>query len=80
MERKIWKVEYDHKDGRKGTVEVITEVDKYGGFQYGNCKAGTLIADGYPNGYDLRYCHGDLHRIMLEQYFGAGLVSAEEVE
>ena len=77
-ERKIWLVEYDHKDGRSGTVRVETEVGESGAFEYGNRKAGVLLVDGYANGYDLRYCHGDLHKVMLSNYFGAGLVSAKE--
>lgn len=78
-ERKRWLVEYDHADGRKGTVEVVTEVAEYGGFQYGNGKAGRLTTEnGTHYGYDLRYSHGDLHKVMLDAYFGEGLVSATE--
>lgn len=77
-EKKIWVVEYDHKDGRAGTVRVTTEVCKSGAFEYGNGKAGLLVTEGFKQGYDLRYCHGDLHRVMLDNYFGKGLVSAKE--
>ena len=79
-ERKYWVVEYDHKDGRKGTSNVTTEVADAGAFQYGNGKAGLLTTDGFKQGYDLRYCHGDLHKVMLDNYFGKGLVSAKENE
>ena len=53
---KRWNVQYDHKDGRSGVVEVVTEITKSGGIRYGNGKGGALIVDGYPHGYDLRYC------------------------
>ena len=78
METKKWIVEYDHEDGRSGKVEVTTEIMKSGGFQYGNGKSGALIVDGYPTGYDLRYCNGDLHMVMIRTYFGRGLVKATE--
>ena len=79
-EVKHWRVKYDHKDGRNGEVEAITEVGETGAFQYGNGKAGALIIDGYTNGYDLRYCkEKDLHTVMLKEYFGKGLVTATEV-
>ena len=78
-ETKKWEVAYSHADGRSGTVNVTTEVQDSGAFQYGNGKAGALIIDGYPTGYDLRYAHGDLHRVMLNEYFGNGLVTAKEI-
>lgn len=77
--KKKWLVTYDHKDGRAGTVEVMTEVSDSGAFAYGNRKAGALWVERQMFGYDLRYCKGDLHRVMLDEFFGAGLVKAEEV-
>ena len=80
MELKEWIVEYDHKDGRKGTMSVTTETDKSEAFDYGNRTVGRLTTEGGTEiGYDLRYSHGDLHRVMLDEYFGAGLISAKEV-
>lgn len=79
-EKKQWVVEYDHKDGRKGTTNVTTEIAESGAFHYGNGKAGLLTSNGFRQGYDLRYSHGDLHKVMLDAYFGNGLVSAKEVE
>lgn len=77
---KRWSIEYSHKDGRSGTVNVTTEVGESGGFQYGNGKGGALIIDGYPYGYDLRYSReSDLHMAMIEDYFGSGLVKATEI-
>ena len=79
-ETKKWRVEYDHKDGRSGVVEVTTEIMKSGGFQYGNGKAGRLTESGCRSQfYDLRYNHGDLHMVMLNGYFGNGLKKATEV-
>ena len=79
-EAKKWKIEYDHKDGRAGTLEVETEIMKSEGFDYGNGKSGALIINGFANGYDLRYSRAkDLHRAMIEEYFGKGLVSAVEI-
>jgi len=75
---KRWKIVYAHEDGRSGTVEAVTEIQKGGGFQYGNGLAGGLTIDGYTTGYDLRYEHGDLHKVMLDSYFGKGLVRATE--
>lgn len=72
METKQWSVEYDHEDGRKGTLQVTTEIMKSGGFQYGNRKAGRLTVEGFEQIYDLRYNHGDLHMVMLKGYFGIG--------
>ena len=77
---KRWNVAYAHEDGRSGVVEVQTEVQDSGAFQYGNGKAGGLTVDGYLRVYDLRYEHGDLHRLMLEDYFGKGLVEATEIK
>lgn len=78
-EVKRWNVTYNHEDGRSGTVEAVTEIQKSGGFRYGNGKAGGLTIDGYTTVYDLRYEHGDLHRLMLDSYFGKGLVKATEI-
>lgn len=80
METKKWNVSYSHEDGRNGVVEVTTEITKSGCFDYGNGKSGALIVDGYPNGYDLRYCgEKDLHMAMIKHYFGKGLVKATEL-
>ena len=79
-ETKRWKVAYAHEDGRSGVVEVETEVGKSGGFQYGNGKSGALIVGDFEQGYDLRYSTAkDLHRVMLDDYFGKGLVEATEI-
>lgn len=79
MNIKNWKVEYDHKDGRKGTLDVTTEIEKSGAFDYGNGLCGRIIVNGCDRNYDLRYCTSDdLHRVMLKEYFGRGLVSATE--
>lgn len=78
-EIKKWKVEYNHEDGRSGTVVVSTEIQKSAGFQYGNGKAGALTIGSFIQGYDLRYNSGDLHKVMLNDYFGKGLVKAEEI-
>lgn len=75
---KTWDVTYDHKDGRSGTIEVVTEVRDSGAFQYGNGKAGGITVDGYTRVYDLRYNHGDLHKLMIDDYFGSGLVEVIE--
>lgn len=77
---KKWQVTYDHKDGRSGVVNAETTVMDSGAFQYGNGKAGELtINDAYTEYYDLRYTHGDLHRAMIEGYFGKGFVKAVEI-
>ena len=77
---KRWKVTYAHADGRSGVVECETEVQDSGCFQYGNGKAGGLTVGDFFQGYDLRYASGsDLHRVMLDEYFGRGLVKAEEI-
>lgn len=81
-ETKRWLVDYSHDDGRKGTVQVTTEIMKSGGFQYGNGKSGVLIENsvGYHHGYDLRYCkEKDLHMVMIREFFGKGLIKASEV-
>lgn len=79
-EIKKWEVEYSHDDGRSGTVEITTKVGESGAFQYGNGKCGALIDGKHREGYDLRYCREkDLHRAMLEDYFGKGLVKATEI-
>lgn len=76
---KKWLVKHNHNDGRAGTVEVTTEIQKSGGFQYGNGKAGVITVGSFTQGYDLRYNTAkDLHMIMLNEYFGTGLVSATE--
>ena len=80
QETKKWIIKYSHADGRSGTVEATTEIKKSEAFKYGNRKYGALIIDGYPRVYDLRYNRAkDLHRVMLEEYFGDGLVEAKEV-
>ena len=77
---KQWKVKYHHNDGRSGVVSATTEVQKSGGFQYGNGKAGRLTVEGFEQIYDLRYClENDLHMVMLKEYFGNGLVEATEL-
>lgn len=79
-EIKKWSVEYSHNDGRKGKIEVITEVGKSGSFDYGNGKCGALTVGDFMQGYDLRYCsEKDLHMLMLKAYFGRGLVKATEI-
>jgi hypothetical protein len=79
-EKKRWLVEYDHKDGRKGTVEATTEISESSGFHYGNGKCGYLQVDDFGQGYDLRYNHDkDLHTVMLREFFGEGLVKATEI-
>ena len=78
-EVKRWNVAYSHEDGRSGRVEVETEVGESGAFQYGNGKYGALMVGDFEQGYDLRYNNGDLHRLMLEDYFGKGLVEAVEI-
>lgn len=78
-EIKKWSVEYDHRDGRKGIVEVTTEIEESANFQYGNGKSGMLTVGHYKEGYDLRYNTGDLHMAMIKDYFGKGLVRATEV-
>lgn len=78
-EVKKWVVEYNHSDGRSGTIECITEVGKSGSFDYGNGKSGVLTVGDFVQGYDLRYNSSkDLHVAMLEDYFGKGLVRATE--
>ena len=73
-EVKKWKVEYDHKDGRSGVVDVTTEI-RDSASKYGNGKCGAIqINDGEQTVYDLRYNHGDLHMVMIEDWFGKGLV------
>lgn len=80
MERKNWVVNYSHKDGRHGTVNVMTEIDESKAFNYGNNKCGLLTVGEFSQGYDLRYNHEkDLHMVMMRDYFGDGLVSAIEV-
>ena len=79
--KKRWIIEYDHKDGRKGTIEAVTQIVKGEGFQYGNGKMGVLKIEGNTNGYDLRYNRSkDLHMVMIKEYFGEGLVNAKEIE
>lgn len=80
MEKKNWRVRYAHKDGRKGTVEATTEISKSGAFEYGNGKSGLLTVGDFVQSYDLRYNHEkNLHLVMPKDYFGSGLVEAEEV-
>lgn len=79
-EIKKWSVTYDHEDGRSGEIEVKTEVGKSEAFQYGNHKYGVLTVKNFDQGYDLRYASAkDLHMLMLEEYFGNGLVEAVEL-
>lgn len=78
-ESKKWLVEYNHADGRKGTVEVITAVGKSGAFRYGNGKCCTITVGDYTQCYDMRYVTGDLHKVMLKGFFGDGLVKATEI-
>lgn len=79
-EEKHWMVEYSHDDGRHGTVEVITEIEKSGAFDYGNGKCGCLTIGDYMQGYDLRYnTEKDLHMVMLKDYFGKGLKTVTEI-
>ena len=82
MEKEVkrWNVAYSHEDGRSGRVEVETEVGESGAFQYGNGKYGALMVGDFEQGYDLRYSSAkDLHRVMLDDYFGKGLVEAVEI-
>ena len=80
MDKIRWMVTYDHKDGRKGTIEAQTEVFGNGASKYGNGKGGSITIEGNdPVIYDLRYSHGDLHKLMLETFFGEGLVGVEKV-
>ena len=80
MELKKWRVEYDHKDGRSGTIECTTEIGKSEEFDYGNGKWGLLTVGKFDQGYDLRYnTENDLHMVMLRDYFGRGLVKATEI-
>lgn len=79
-EIKKWNVEYNHRDGRKGTIEAITEIGDSQSFNYGNGKYGGLVVGDWEQGYDLRYCmEKDLHMVMIKDYFGKGLVKATEV-
>lgn len=79
-EIKRWEVEYNHDDGRSGTVEVTTEVGKSAAFQYGNGKYGAITVGEFEQGYDLRYClEKDLHKVLLDEYFGKGLIKATEL-
>lgn len=75
-EIKTWKVRYEHKDGRKEKVDVVTEIEKHEN-TYGNGKYGRLSVEGFSQIYDLRYATGDLHKLMIKSYFGSGLISAE---
>lgn len=77
--KKTWNVTYDHEDGRNGTIRVTTEVEKVDN-QYGNQKYGRMVVERFAQVYDLRYNKDkDLHMAMLNDYFGKGLVKAEEV-
>lgn len=55
-----------------------TEVGDSEAFRYGNGKYGALIIRDFEQGYDLRYARGDLHMVMIRDYFGDGLVTAKE--
>lgn len=75
---KKWVVEYDHKDGRKGKANAITTLCKVDD-TYGNQTYGHFETEHYATNYDLRYCReSDLHRVMLESYFGDGIVNVFE--
>lgn len=79
-EIKKWLVCYDHNDGRSGKVKVITILEKVPGSLYGNQTYGSISINGVGTAsrlYDLRYEKGDLHLLMIEDYFGAGLCSVE---
>lgn len=79
-EVKRWRVEYNHRDGRNGSVEVKTEIADSGAFDYGNGKDGALFIDGTMHTYDLRYnTEDDLHMEMIKAAFGRGLVKATEI-
>lgn len=79
-EKKNWLVKYDHKDGRKGATEATTEIQKSSCFSYGNGKSGLLTVGNFEQAYDLRYNREkDLHMVMLESFFGKGLVEAKEI-
>lgn len=79
-EKKEWIIKYDHKDGRKGTIKATTEISQSGCFSYGNGKSGMLTVWDFCQAYDLRYNReSDLHMVMLESYFGKGLVEAKEI-
>ena len=79
IDKKKWMVRYDHEDGRSGQVEVTTEIAKSDS-RYGNGKSGLLTVGSLSQGYDLRYdSSSDLHLLMLESYFGDGLVRATEM-
>lgn len=81
IETKNWEIEYSHDDGRAGTVRARTEISKSEEYTYGNKKYGALRINGEPVIYDLRYNRAkDLHLVMLQEYFGNGLVRAIEVE
>ena len=79
-EKKNWIVKYSHRDGRNGTIEATTEIEESGCFEYGNRKSGLLTVATFTQPYDLRYCREkDLHMVMLRDYFGDGLVEAQEI-
>lgn len=77
-EVKRWVVTFDHMDGRKGTVEVVTEMYDSKAFQYGNMKSGKIIVGDGERYYDFRYIKGNPHMIMIEDFFGKGLVTVVE--
>lgn len=80
MEKKNWIVKYSHKDGRNGTVEATTEIEKSAAFAYGNGKSGMLTVGNFMQAYDLRYNREkNLHMVMLKNYFGSGFVEATEI-
>lgn len=75
-----WVVSYDHHDGRSGKVPVTTTLEKVPESRYGNKTYGNIcIGDEYLTSrtYDLRYQTGNLHLLMIEDYFGTGLCSVE---
>ena len=80
IEKKRWLVAYSHKDGRKGTIEVTTEISQSDCFRYGNGKSGLLTVGDFMQGYDLRYNReNNLHMVMLRDYFGNGIVKVTEI-
>lgn len=82
IDQKFWVISYDHDDERKGKVLVKTELhalpEKEN--QYGKPVCGRLIIGDWDKLYDLRYEKGDLHSIMIKDWFGKGLVDIQEIK
>lgn len=75
-----WIVFFDHHDGRSGKVSVSTILEKVPESRYGNKTYGSIcVADDDLSSrtYDLRYETGNLHLLMIEDFFGSGLCSVE---